>query len=218
MRHTTRLRTRTTAAALALAFGLAACGGTELQAETATSEGESDEDQVAELEAELADLRGDTNDEDGAGSKDGDDGGAQGGGSGDDPTGADGDGPLVIELDETRATNNGDVEITMDRALVHDYWVEVELSMTNLHTEDRMSLWGSGNSRPRLFDEQDRRFEYQHPAGMDNMVSLQPGQTVDASLVFGGRVHPNAEVLTVRFETGDVGIEEFTFSLAEGSR
>ncbi|MTV24493.1 hypothetical protein FTX61_03550 [Nitriliruptoraceae bacterium ZYF776] len=214
MRHTTRWRRRTTAAALALTFGLAACGGTELQAETTASEGDgTDEERVEELEAQLAEARGDGGEGD-ASDADGTDDGTDG------QTGETGeDAPVVLELEETRRTGSDQqLEVTVHRALVHEFWVEVELTVRHLGTDGRAAIWSSGGGRPLLYDEQDRRFEYRHPAGTNNVVRLEPGQTAEATMVFGGRVHPDAQQLTFGLDGWDIGNETFTFLLPEVGR
>lgn len=192
--------------ALAATLVLAGCGeGDGPPAGTTTDADATDDDRLAALEAELAEMRGEGGDD----ADDADDDGT-------DRAPGD-DAPRVIELDETRQLDGDDLELTVDRALVHEHWIEIELSVTNLHTESRKSLWGSGGSRPRLFDEQDRRFEYQHPAGTSNIIRLDAGQTAEAVLVFGGRLHPNAETVTLRFGGQDIGSPEFTFPISQAS-
>jgi hypothetical protein len=189
------------AGAAALALTLQACG---------SSDDPSDE-RLDALESQLAELRGDgdatdATDADETASEDGDDARE----------------PLAIDVGETQATDDGTVEVTVERLVVHDYHVEVELTAVNDDPEDDRGLWRGGveHRRPLLFDEQDRRFEYQHPAGYDDPdhVSLAPGQRVEAVLMFGRRLHPDAQTLTLRFQDGALEDLEWTVELPDAAR
>jgi hypothetical protein len=194
------------AGAAALALTLYGCG----------SDGAGDE-RLDALEAELAELRGDGDEPGPEGATAGDEDAAEAPADGDDTRE-----PVTIDVGETQATDDGTVEVTVERMVVHDYHVEVELTAVNDDPEEDRGLWRGGveGRRPLLFDEQDRRFEYQHPAGYDDMnrVSLAPGQRVEAVLVFGRRLHPDAQTLTVRFQDGALEDLEWTVELPEARR
>jgi hypothetical protein len=200
------------AGAAALALTLYACGS-----------GDAGDERLDALEAELAELRGDgdasdsdgdASDSDGTTSEDQD--------AAEAPADADTREPVTIDVGEVQATDDGTVEVTVERMVVHDYHVEVELTAVNDDPEDERNLWRGGveHRRPLLFDEQDRRFEYQHPAGYDDPdhVSLAPGQRVEAVLVFGRRLHPDAQTLTLRFQDGALEDLEWTVELPEARR
>jgi hypothetical protein len=104
---------------------------------------------------------------------------------------------------------------------VHDYHVEVELTAVNHHPEDDRRLWhGMNFGLPQLFDEQDRRFAYQHPAGYNtgDRITLAPGQRLDAVMMFGRRLHPDAQVLTLRFIDEVLEDWEWIVDLQEAER
>jgi hypothetical protein len=201
------------AAVVAAAIALGACSS-------------EDDDRLARLEEELAELRGDT-----AGEADGGDAeevteadSADDNGATDDTddAGDEQNGPAeprVIEVDETQTNgDNDDIVATVERVVVHDYHVEIEFTALNNHTEDTFRMWRGSIWAPLLFDDQDRRFEYQHAAGYDDtdFIELAPGQRVEAVLMFGGRIHPAAQTLTLRFTENAPALEGLEWTVPLG--
>lgn len=221
MRTTMRTAATHLGMVLALTVGLAACGSDgDDQAGTETdAQGGSDDERVAALEDELAAMRdelGASGDSDGPGDTQTDDRDADDSDSDD----ADGDGgeesarqvdERVYEVDETLESDDGRQVVTVQRVIVADYHVEVELTAENSDPEETFPLINdlytqhANSRRPSLFDQQDRRFEYQHAAGMDigDDIQLEPGQRLEAVVMFGGAVAPDAEVLTFQMLDGE---------------
>lgn len=226
MRTKVRRNQLRVAAAMVAVLALTGCGLLEDQtAETTTEVGE-EADRLAQLEAELRELRAAqgtdggeaASTEEGAPEPSGDEGDEEGTG----PVAASEVGDArVFDVNETQTNDVGDLEVTVERIIVQDYHVEVELSALNDHPEERRRLWmGRNTIRPQLFDEQDRRFEYQHPAGYNSgdSVALEPGQRLEAVVMFGGRLHPDAQTLTLRFLAMELEDWEWTVDLAEAER
>jgi hypothetical protein len=210
--------------AMAAALVLSGCGLLEDRAETTTDVGEEQADRLAQLEAELRALRDGTDPEEvppaeesapvGEGSEAEED--EAGTVSAGEPVE-----PRIFEVNETQTNSVGDLEVTVERIIVHDYHVEVELTAVNDHPEADRQLWQGFNfNSPQLFDEQDRRFAYRHPAGYNSgdSVQLEPGQRLEAVMVFGRRLHPDARVLTLRFTDRAIDGWEWTVDLAEAER
>ncbi len=218
-------------AVMAAALALTGCGLLDEQAETTTDVGEEEADRLAQLEEELRELRdSQDSDEEATPVQEGATEAAA------ESEGAESETPdeesetistsdvveaRVFEVDETQTNDVGDLEVTVERVIVHDYHVEVELTAVNDHPEDARRLWMDRNTnRPQLFDEQDRRFAYQHPAGYNtgDSVTLEPGQRLDAVMAFGGRLHPDAETLTLRFLALQLEGWEWVVDLEEAER
>lgn len=109
-----------------------------------------------------------------------------------------------IKVDEKKTHSDQDAAYTMtvNKAVINDYYVEVEIRLVNDGTKEFMAWYGSSNSSaPRLFDDRGREFEFQPQAGVEGKsFYLRGGEGVDAVLVFAGRVDPTAKALTLSFD------------------
>lgn len=114
----------------------------------------------------------------------------------------------TIELEESmdRSSEDEAFTLTTHRVLVHDYYVEAEVTLVNDGDEQLAGWYGSSSSSPNLFDDRGRTYAFQVPAGYDGeSLWLQPGEGVEAVLVFAGRVDPEASQLTLDFsDLGEV--------------
>lgn len=109
----------------------------------------------------------------------------------------------TVELGESMSvsTEESAFTITVHRVLVHDYYVEAEITLVN-DADDELKTWyGSATAgSPRLYDDRGRTYAFQVQAGGDDQtLRLQPGEGVDAVLVFAGRVDAEATALTLDF-------------------
>lgn len=115
----------------------------------------------------------------------------------------------TIDVGESieRSSEEAAFTLTTHRVLVHDYYVEAEVTVVN-DGDDGLSTWygASGTYSPNLFDDRGRTYAFQVPAGYDGeSLELQPGEGVEAVLVFAGRVDPEARQLTLDFsDLGDL--------------
>lgn len=171
----------------AAALLLAACGGDDDQAL---------QERIEQLEEQLT----------GADDADGDDadGDAAQGGETDDAEEFDGIGdpaePRTIAIGETRELDG--LELTVERLVAHEFHTEIEIVAINRTGETTIAIVNDNNrDRPSLFDERDRRFDYQHAAGGDSRIDLAPGERLDGTLTFTGAVQRDAELLTLQMTT-----------------
>lgn len=145
------------------------------------------EERIAELEARLTD----------AGSPDGEADTATETGAGDeDPIGEPAE-PRVFEVGEPIQEHG--LEIVLDRVVAERYHTEVELRAVNTTAQETVEIVDDSHLLPpRFFDDRDRRFAYQHPAGLRSYEAIEvgPGERLEAVLVFRGAVQPDAELLT----------------------
>lgn len=184
-------RTRTTALALALAAGLAlsACAGDD-QAEFA-------QDPPSGSEAAPSTGQEQATDESQSG-----DGAAE---QTEEPTTVEPAAERTVEVEESESVSTEEVAftLTLHRLVVHDYYLEAEVTVVNDGTEPVNTWYGSGNgsNEPRAFDDRGRVYPFVVQAGGDGQrLALEPGQGVDAGLVFPGRLDPDAEQVTLDFE------------------
>lgn len=105
-----------------------------------------------------------------------------------------------------RSSDEAAFTLTTHRVLVHDYYVEAEVTLVNDGDEQLAGWYGSSSSSPNLFDDRGRTYAFQVPAGYDGEILwLQPGEGAEAVLVFAGRVDPEARQLTLDFsDLGEV--------------
>lgn len=108
----------------------------------------------------------------------------------------------TIEIGEEKAysSESGAYTLTVHRAVVNDFYVEVEITIVN-DSDQEIGIWyGARHSSPRLFDDRGRVYAFQIQAGGDNeMLHLASGEGLDAVLVFAGRVDSKARELTLDF-------------------
>ncbi|WP_298889459.1 hypothetical protein [uncultured Serinicoccus sp.] len=184
-------RTRTTALALALAAGLAlsACAGDD-QAEFAQEPPSgSAADPGTEQEDPPTDQADATEETEGA----------------EEATTVEPAAERTVEVEESESVSTEDVAftLTVHRLVVHDYYLEAEVTVVNDGTESVDTWYGSGNgsTEPRVFDDRGRVYPFVVQAGGDGQrLTLEPGQGVEAGLVFPGRLDPDAEQVTLDFE------------------
>lgn len=186
----TMRRHRRAAAAFALVGALALTG--------CSGDGEATPETVT-VTADAAAGEDDTTAEDGTGDADGTD----------EATGEDETEDVVepaeqqtIEINEEKAysSESGAYTLTVHRAVVNDFYVEVEITIVN-DSDQEIGIWyGARHSSPRLFDDRGRVYAFQIQAGGDNeMLHLASGEGLDAVLVFAGRVDSKARELTLDF-------------------
>ncbi|MDO5739852.1 MAG: hypothetical protein Q4P07_06855 [Ornithinimicrobium sp.] len=110
--------------------------------------------------------------------------------------------PQTVELEESisRSAESESFTLTTHRVMVHDYYIEAEITLLN-DADSVLSAWfGSANSGPQLFDDRGRTYPFQVQAGGDKKIlQLQSGEGLDAVLVFAGRLDPDARALTLDF-------------------
>lgn len=96
--------------------------------------------------------------------------------------------------------------VTVNKAIVNDYYVEVELRIVN-DGDKALTLWSDHATykAPRLFDDKGRTYAFRPEAGAkDSRLSLQGAEGLDAVLVFAGRLDATAQRLTLDLsEMGD---------------
>lgn len=111
----------------------------------------------------------------------------------------------TIEVNETLSVSEEDAAftLTVHRVVVRDYYLEAEITVVNDGAEELPTWYGSGNgsTEPRIYDDQGRVYPFNVQAGGDGQsLKLEPGQGVDAVLVFAGRLDPSAQSVTLDFE------------------
>lgn len=129
--------------------------------------------------------------------------------------------PQTIELNEEKvySAEDGAYTLTVHRAVINDYDVEVEITIVN-DGDRTVPTWFGGSPRqmPQLFDDQSRRYAFQLQAGGEHRsMQLEAGEGMDAVLVFAGRVGPDVRTLTLDF-TGFSGQmwRQVTFDIPVG--
>ena len=109
--------------------------------------------------------------------------------------------PRAIDVGESFEREG--LEITVERLVAHEFHTEVEFSAVNRTADDDIVMVrDSSTARPALFDDRDRRFAYQHPAGTDS-VTVGPGSRLEMTAAFRGAIQSDAELVTfqVQLET-----------------
>lgn len=128
----------------------------------------------------------------------------------------------TVTIDEKKVYNDKDAAytLTVNKAVINDYYVEVEIRIVNDGAKTLSTWYGSdGSSAPRLFDDRGREFQFQPQAGgKDTTFRLDKGEGVDAVLVYAGAVGAEAKTLTFSWDSiGPIWNQvEFTFP-AQGS-
>lgn len=145
---------------------------------------------------------------------------------------ADGESEEVVEPAQTQTIEINDEQsysgedsaftLTVHRAVVNDYYVEVEITIVN-DGDTRLDTWYGGGWRqmPRLFDDQGRIYPMQVQAGGDSeTLRLSSGEGLDAVLAFTGRVGDNARSLTLDFSemNFDDSWNQMTFDIPLGGQ
>ncbi|WP_298751547.1 hypothetical protein [uncultured Serinicoccus sp.] len=128
----------------------------------------------------------------------------------------------TVEVEESESVSTEEVAftLTVHRLVVHDYYLEVEVTVVNDGTEPVDTWYGSGNgsTEPRVFDDRGRVHPFAVQAGGDGQrLTLEPGQGVDAGLVFPGRLDPDAEQVTLDFEALGPEWEGLLFEIPLGA-
>lgn len=110
--------------------------------------------------------------------------------------------PRTIEVGETLTHAEEDMAftVTVHRVLIHDYYLETEVTIVN-DEDERLMLWyGAESSGPQLYDDRGRRYAFQvQPGGSGETFYLEPREGVDAVLIHSGRLTPEAGQVTIDF-------------------
>lgn len=113
--------------------------------------------------------------------------------------------PRVWEVEE--AVRQDGLEVVVERIVAEEFHTEVELRAVNTTADETVELFGGGSvfDETSLFDDRDRRFVYQPPAGFDasDWAEVGPGERLEATLAFRGAVQPDAELLTFQLAPDD---------------
>lgn len=100
--------------------------------------------------------------------------------------------PRVFEVEE--AVRQDGLEVVVERIVAEEFHTEVELRAVNTTADETVELFGGGSvfDETSLFDDRDRRFVYQPPAGFDasDWAEVGPGERLEATLAFRGAVQP----------------------------
>jgi hypothetical protein len=198
MRTFTRWRGRVGAMVLVAAVTLAACASDE-PAETAT---EVDDDQATDAPAADEDEPTATDEDEGEPSTtEEEDEPSPTDAQEDDTTGPPAQ-PRTIEVGETQRYG-GYLDLTVERVVAYEYHTEVEVRAVNTSGDSRVGIvYDHVSYYPELFDDRDRRFVYEHPAGTDT-ISLGAGQILEMTMAFRGAVQPDAETITLRVQVDE---------------
>lgn len=108
----------------------------------------------------------------------------------------------TIEVNEVieYAGEDSAYTFTLQRVVIHDYYVEADVTLVNDGTRDLGVFSQHSGVFLKLYDDRGRTYEWVPPAGADSMMTkLVAGEGMNVTHVFAGRLSPQARSLTLDF-------------------